>query len=143
MIFWKVWTIFVGITAGLLAAYQYGYVGYVLENDATRISVGVLVLFLACSVWIGWLSYRHPAEEAPNWLWFISDACMSLGMVGTLLGFLIVLSSSFGSIDAADTEAMKTVITAMGSGMGTALLTSLVGLGASILLKFQLVVLEG
>jgi hypothetical protein len=74
--------------------------------------------------------------------WFIADAVMSIGMVGTLLGFLIVLTSAFENVDTSDTQAMQDVIGQLASGMGTALLTSLMGLISSVILKFQLVMLE-
>jgi ABC-type long-subunit fatty acid transport system fused permease/ATPase subunit len=67
---------------------------------------------------------------------------MSIGMVGTLLGFLIVLTSAFENVDTSDTQAMQDVIGQLASGMGTALLTSLMGLISSVILKFQLVMLE-
>lgn len=141
MTFWKLWTLFVAIIASLIAAYQYGYVGYVLENDVTRISVLILGLFLSASAWVGVLAVKH--RKPTNALWFASDAMLSLGMMGTVLGLLVVLTSNFGSVDATDTEAMSLLMATIGSGMGTALTTTLVGLGASLLLKLQLVILEG
>ena len=67
---------------------------------------------------------------------------LSLGMVGTLIGFIVVLSSAFGSIDVANPAELKQVIASLATGMGTALVTTLVGLVHSIVLKVQLVQLE-
>ena len=75
--------------------------------------------------------------------WFASDAVLSLGMVGTLFGFLVVLGQSFGDIDTSSVASMTTAISKLASGMSTALVTSLVGLIASLWLKLQLVILEG
>ena len=63
-------------------------------------------------------------------------------MVGTLVGFLIVLTSTFTSIEGYTPEELKTVIGELASGMGIALITSLTGLLSSIILKFQLVLLD-
>ena len=63
-------------------------------------------------------------------------------MVGTLLGFLMVLTSSFQNIDVSNLDAMQTVIGQLAAGMGIALLTSLVGLVTSLSLKIQLVMLD-
>ena len=63
-------------------------------------------------------------------------------MIGTLLGFLMVLTSAFTDVDTSDVEAMQEVIGQLATGMGTALLTSLVGLISSTLLKVQLVMLD-
>ena len=141
MIFWKLWTLFVAILAGLGAAWHFDYVTYVLDNDVTRLSVVITGLFLCSSAWVGVLAVK--GKKPSQALWFASDAMLSLGMMGTVLGLLVVLTSNFGSIDATDTEAMSLLMATIGSGMGTALTTTLVGLGASLLLKFQLVILEG
>ena len=53
MTWWKLWTLFVAILAGLGAAWHFGYVDYVLANDVTRLSVVILGLFLASSAWVG------------------------------------------------------------------------------------------
>lgn len=74
--------------------------------------------------------------------WFASDAVLSIGMVGTLFGFLLVLGQSFGDIDTSSVESMTKAISTLASGMSTALVTSLVGLVASLWLKLQLVLLE-
>lgn len=145
MIALKWWTIFVAIVAGLIAAWFLGYVDYVLANDVTRLSVAILALFMGASCWTGVLAARKPSENQvmPNFLWFASDACMSLGMMGTTVGLLIVLTSNFNSVDASNVAAMSSLMAVIASGMGTALTTTFVGLGASLLLKFQLVVIEG
>ena len=75
-------------------------------------------------------------------MWFFSDVVMSIGMVGTLIGFLVVLTTVFADIDTTSTEAMKQVIGNLANGMGIALTTSLCGLIASIILKFELILLE-
>jgi len=82
-------------------------------------------------------------ENAENSIfWFTSDAVLSVGMVGTLFGFLLVLGSAFTEIDTASTESMTEAIGVLASGMSTALVTSLVGLISSLWLKLQLVILE-
>jgi biopolymer transport protein ExbB/TolQ len=63
-------------------------------------------------------------------------------MVGTLFGFLMVLGQSFSEIDTSSTESMTAAISLLATGMSTALVTSLVGLIASLWLKLQLVVLD-
>ena len=57
--------------------------------------------------------------------WFIGEACMTVGMVGTVIIFMLMLGSSFAEIDPSNIESMKRVITDMVIGMSTALLTTL------------------
>lgn len=77
-----------------------------------------------------------------NIYWFASDAVLSLGMMGTLIGFLIVLGQAFIGIDPSSIESMTAAITILASGMSTALVTTLTGLIVSIWLKLQLVIIE-
>tara|TARA_B100000586_G_C20081501_1_gene415623 strand:- start:398 stop:667 length:270 start_codon:yes stop_codon:yes gene_type:complete len=76
--------------------------------------------------------------------WFIAESCMAIGMMGTVLGFILMLgSSNLGSIDPSDVEGMKAVIGHLASGMSTALLTTLTGLIVSVSLRTQLMIEEG
>jgi biopolymer transport protein ExbB/TolQ len=65
-----------------------------------------------------------------------------VGMVGTVIGFMLMLGSSFAEIDPSNVDSMKRVITDMASGMSTALLTTLCGLVASLFVKVQVIIQE-
>jgi hypothetical protein len=139
--FWKIWTIAVlMVFASGLGIYMDAHI-FVLENDFTYLSfvnLGILVLFTTvCLVQTFMKSFK-----ASDTQWFFADAVLSIGMVGTLAGFLAVLYSTFQGLDVSDTDSMKTAIETLATGMGTALLTSLVGLVASLVMKFQLVIIE-
>ena len=149
MIFWKWWsTVLVCITIFLTANYFAGISDYLLVADKSKISLGILIVTTICSLSIGYLAYKVQfaqmkiREESLHPYWFFSDVVLSLGMVGTLIGFLLVLTTTFNDIDNTSTEAMKKVIAELASGMGIALITSLTGLICSIILKFELVLLE-
>ena len=139
--FWKIWTIAVLMGfAGALGVYM-GAHTFILENDFTYLSfanIAILVLFTTvCLVQTFMKSFKTSDTQ-----WFFADAVLSLGMVGTLAGFLAVLYSTFQGLDVSDTDSMKAAIETLATGMGTALLTSLVGLVSSLIMKFQLVIIE-
>ena len=75
-------------------------------------------------------------EELMEAGWFASDLCLSIGMVGTVIGF-ITMMSGFATIDVSDMTTVQDMIKGLGSGMSTALYTTLVGLICSALLKIQ------
>jgi flagellar motor component MotA len=76
--------------------------------------------------------------------WFVAETCMAIGMMGTVLGFILMLGgSNLESIDPTDVEGMKNVIGQLASGMATALLTTLTGLIVSVSLRTQLMIGEG
>ena len=67
---------------------------------------------------------------------------MALGMIGTVTGFILMLGSSFESIDVLNTDSLKDTLTAMAIGMSTALYTTASGLISSLWLKTTLVVVR-
>ena len=73
--------------------------------------------------------------------WFVADAMLKLGLLGTVIGFILMLSS-IQSIDSFDVETLKGALTAMSGGMGVALFTTLFGLVGGILLKLQYYILD-
>ena len=149
MTFWKWWTSFITvISVTVLAQIQFGIIDFIRYNDPTYITSVVIGIAILSTLWIGYFSYtvqfknETPPDSQMEQLWFIADTVMSIGMVGTLIGFLMVLTSTFTDIDTSSAEEMRRVIGSLAAGMGVALLTSLAGLLSSIYLKLQLVLLE-
>jgi hypothetical protein len=73
--------------------------------------------------------------------WFIVDILLKLGLVGTIIGFILMLGS-IANTDSLDVNTMQKVLRQMSSGMGTALFTTLAGLIGSILLGLQYLLLD-
>lgn len=67
---------------------------------------------------------------------FVSDTLLKLGIVGTVIGFIIMLSS-LSTIDEMNLAKMNNLLLGMSSGMKVALYTTLSGLICSILLTIQ------
>jgi len=72
---------------------------------------------------------------------FASDTLMKLGLLGTIIGFIIMLAP-IATLDAADKVAMKTSMGMMSDGMAVAMYTTLAGLVGSILVKIQYYMLD-
>ena len=68
---------------------------------------------------------------------FVSDLCLTIGMIGTVAGFIYMLSSSFASIDVSNVSSLQGVLSHMSAGMATALYTTAAGLISSAFLKLQ------
>ena len=75
-------------------------------------------------------------------VWYVVDLLIKLGLVGTVIGFIIMLSSIV-TIENFDLSLMQTLLQKMSAGMMIALYTTLTGLVSSILLAFQNKILEG
>jgi hypothetical protein len=72
---------------------------------------------------------------------FVSDTLMKLGLLGTIIGFIIMLAP-IATLDAADKAAMKTSMGLMSDGMAVAMYTTLAGLIGSILVRIQYYMLD-
>jgi hypothetical protein len=72
---------------------------------------------------------------------FLSDVLLKLGLVGTVVGFMLMLMP-VGQLGSFDPELMKELLASMSSGMSVALYTTLAGLVTSTLLKGQYYLLD-
>ena len=73
--------------------------------------------------------------------WFCSDIMLKLGLIGTVIGFIIMLGS-LSDITTFDVTLLQGVLTTMGSGMGVALYTTLSALVAGVMVAVQYYNLE-
>ena len=72
---------------------------------------------------------------------FASDTLMKLGLLGTIIGFIIMLAP-IATLDAADKAGMKSSMGLMSDGMAVAMYTTLAGLVGSILVRIQYYMLD-
>jgi hypothetical protein len=72
---------------------------------------------------------------------FAADSLMKLGLLGTIIGFIIMLAPIAG-LDVSDKSVLKASMGVMSEGMAVAMYTTLAGLVGSILLKLQYYMLE-
>jgi len=141
------WWLFFCLSLGLFAlAYAFGLIEELYEKDVTKISFGIIALYIFGSVLVGKSSIDmnkgKDVKTSNEVAWFISESMLALGMIGTVAGFILMLGSSFEGLNVEDTESLKATLTAMALGMSTALYTTLTGLVCSQLLKIQLVNIE-
>ena len=114
------------------------------DADQTKISFLIIIVFIGATLTVGVLSYKNLSNRnvLSNYVWFSSETMVTLGLIGTVAGFLLMLSSAFDNLDVKNVENVQEVITDMSLGMSTALCTTLVGLVSSVLTKIQMVILE-
>ena len=73
--------------------------------------------------------------------WFFTDIMIKLGLLGTIIGFVLMLGSVVNVTDF-DVNTMQNILKEMSSGMGTALYTTFAGLTCSILTAAQFHLLD-
>ena len=143
------WLFFAIATLGTVALFLTGVIQKVNEVDVTKISFLIYFLFAVFTILNGIDTYRLCKQDEFNDRniaryykksevgWFVSDMLLTLGMIGTVAGFIYMLSSSFSDWNPQNTSSMQVVLVKMSKGMSTALYTTAAGLVCSMLLKLQ------
>ena len=81
------------------------------------------------------------AKRGHESAWFLVDLLIKFGLLGTIIGFILMLSS-LSEADTLDIQTMQIVLKDMSGGMGTALYTTLLGLSSSLLLSGQYLLMD-
>ena len=151
MLFLKWWFFICVIMASILWLVFTGAFYALWTQDATKLSFVLLTIFSVMSGWCGYktwtLSKFLDNDQTEDYLvekiehlievgWFTSDLCLSIGMMGTVIGFIMMLSG-FANVDVSNMTTVQDLIKGLGTGMSTALYTTLTGLICSALLKIQ------
>ena len=138
------WIQVVTVSFAAILIFTYGWFEKLWDADQTKISFIIIVIFVATSTATGFLSFRSDNQyvKLSNYIWFASETMVTLGLIGTVAGFLLMLSSAFDNLDVSNIENVQKVISNMALGMSTALCTTLSGLVGSVLTKIQMVILE-
>lgn len=124
---------------GAAIAYHYGIFGILQIADPTYISFFILFIHVVVTLWIGYLTYKKDNSNNEI-LWFASETQLGLGMLGTLIGFIIMFSGVFGH--EITPENLKDAIASIAVGVSTAIWTTLVGLASGMILKTLIINLE-
>lgn len=147
----KWWITFTLICFGVVLLFITGMFGRVNEADVTKLSFLIGGLFMYFTARIGHCNYKlararaivtpvviKQAKKLVKLSRFVANVLQDLGMFGTVVGFIYMLSLAFGDVSTANTAGLKLALKGMGTGMGTALYTTAAGLICSILLRIQL-----
>lgn len=137
MLIW--WFFFCLQIFGAVIGFHFDVLDMIIAADPTYISLFILCIHAVTVLIIGYYTYKRDLSNLEP-LWFVSETQLGLGMVGTLVGFIIMFSGAFAT--GLTAENIKTVITAIALGVGTAIWTTLVGLTSGLIIKALLVNLE-
>ncbi len=144
MKFWKFWTVLVLIVFALVTGHVYfGLFDFILANDKTYLTfVNLMLLGLAHAQLFVMHLRKDYQEQDHKMVRYMGETAVAFGLIGTLIGFMLVLFAAFGGGVVVDTTNMTTMIAQMAQGMSAALTTSLSGIIVSVIISLQLVFLE-
>ena len=121
--------------------------------DSTGISFLILTIYFVLSLYMGILTRRLVLNDINsdifksnvpylNGCWYASELLMALGMIGTLIGFSLMLGPALVGLDPTNAALTTAAILKMATGMSTAILTTLAGIVTSQLIKMQIINIE-
>jgi hypothetical protein len=95
------WTLFVSVLCvGAMIATNLGWTSLVFNSDPTHITYVTLAVFMMATVWCGLLTWRLSNGASPKEVeddlahgWFASSLCVSIGLIGTAVGYYIMLKN--------------------------------------------------
>ena len=127
--------------------YQFKLFQTIWQKDASYISYLTLFIFYISTIWLGKTTFNISNNLIDNFQafefkrkeevgWFISELCLTLGLIGTIVGFVLMLVG-FESINMADVKTIQSLLGQLGKSMATAIYTTLVGLICGLLIKIQ------
>ena len=145
---WWLFTTLFGV--GCYFAYDLGAFQNIWEKDATKLSFVIMAIFLFHTIWCGVMTFNLSRQLKHGVVttkikelvrfqeigWFASEACLNIGMIGTVIGFIMMLVG-FTDVDTSSVEKIQDLLGSMSGGMSTALYTTLVGLICSQALKIE------
>lgn len=140
------WIIFNLIIVGSILCYILGVFDMTNKADVTKISFGIYAIFLIFSVRTGVYTYKFSksriinakSEETQEISWFVSDILLTLGMLGTIIGYIYMIQIGFANLDPSNPASLQASLKLMAIGWGTALYTTAAGLICGLVLKLQL-----
>lgn len=136
----KWWLLNTAVMVSCAFAIYMGIFKEAYQKDSSYLCLVIFCLYIMFSFYNGWIAYnfdknKKVAEKDLDPVWFVSELCLSLGMIGTVIGFISMLKG-FNDVG----EGIKSVqkmMSNMSYGMATALYTTLAGLIFGNLLKLQ------
>ena len=146
-IFLQWWLMFCVYAMGAWTLQTFDLFTALYDADYSKISFLIIGIFSLSTIAVGYLTYRVskglPVKEIHiENCWFFAGEMPTLGLIGTVIGFIIMLTA-FTGLDVSDVASIQQALENMVLGMGSALLTTLTGMVCGFLLKLQLMNLHG
>ena len=134
--FLRWWVIIAGVITGLGFLIVYDCINYINNADVTKLSFVIFALFVHSTIQVGRSTYYGVDKlSVPR---FMVGIMTKLGMLGTVIGFIMMLSTCLTGVNFQNVQSMQGVIGSMTSGMSTALVTTAAGLICSLILQLQI-----
>ena len=146
--FFKWWVVTLATAVVTFWLYRFDVLTTMLVADASYMVATTMAVYVLAAAYIGKLSYNisnlnyFSTETDLEAGWFASDLCMTLGLLGTVIGFIFMMKYNLVGADLTNVATTSKVLANIISSMGTALYTTAVGCALGSILKIQCFVLQ-
>ena len=124
------------VASGVFWAWHSGIIAKIWHDDVTMITSGLAVLYLVTTAMIGYIAYTKDfTNKIVDACWFLSEQMLVLGMLGTVIGFIYLLTSGITSASVTDPASLAALLANMSVGLGIALYTNATGILSSLITK--------
>lgn len=135
------WITNLAVASGVFWAYYEGIIQKIWHDDVTMITSALAILYIITTCMIGYVAFtKNYGSKLVDACWFLSEQMLALGMLGTVVGFIYLLSSGITSASVTDPTSLASLLANMSVGLGIALYTNAVGILASLISKTLLYV---
>lgn len=136
---WTTFSImFVAMTTTLMA----GMGSFIVRSDQSYLSWLTIAIWYAASFHLGYKVYHKREKTDFTLTTYFTETCTSLGLLGTIIGLVMMVVGAFDKIDPTNQQSLNIALSTMSLGMGTALVTTLVGLVCAITLQLQTMIIR-
>ena len=137
------WVTVLASATAFFWAYHAGLVEKIWHDDVTMITSLLGLMYVVALGAIGFIAYtikKRDNSKLVDAVWFGSEQMLALGMLGTVVGFIYLLSSGITSASVTDATSLAKLLANMSVGLGIALYTNAVGILSSLITKTLLYV---
>lgn len=127
--------------AGLFVAYHANVLSMIWKEDLTKLTLVIFIIHILVTIKVG-IDTARKDKKWINIYWLTSEQTFALGILATIIGFIILLHEGFASGIPTTPEEIKKMFTTVSSGMGVAFFGSLTAITCSIIQKIQAMNLE-
>lgn len=141
----KQWLVLWASLGAVLLACIFGFAKDMVQRDHSYLTSAIVVLYFVNTWMVLQLVRKAQASELSyvrmKPIWFAAEAMMGFGIIGNAVGLYWQLSGFFGA-DFANAAVKAALQGNVVIGLATACLVTMMGVGCSYALKFQLVQVE-
>lgn len=142
----KWWTVVSIIVATAIITLITGTIQSMIAADTSYLCLTIFAIFICTTIHCGHAHYKFwyyniPNEKALDIGVLAASTCSKLGLLGTVIGFIMMVLG-LHNLNLANPESIHTMVSSMAYGIGVALYTTLVGLVCNMLITIQYFLLE-